>query len=55
MNLDSNSTHRSDTNVQFSGSLGVLRELGASGSSVFARLSYFRGEQTLLNLFDLQA
>lgn len=53
--LDSRSTHQSDTNVQFAGSLGVTREIGANRHSVFARVGYFRGEQTLLDLFDLQA
>jgi hypothetical protein len=53
--LTGNSTRRDDTNVQFAGSLGVNHELGATRHVLFARVGYFRGEQTLVKILDLQA
>ena len=55
LNLSDSSKRREDTNVQFAGSAGVSHEIGARGHSVFARVGYYRGEQTVVNILDLQA
>jgi len=56
LDLSDSSRHKQDTNVQFAGSAGVSREIGgARGHSVFARVGYYRGEQTTVNILDLQA
>lgn len=56
LNLSDGSKRKQDTNVQFAGSVGASREVGgARGHSVFARIGYYRGEQTVVNILDLQA
>lgn len=54
--LNPGSRQRDDTNVTFSGALGVSRDFGgAKPQKAFLNLSYYRGEQTLVNTLDLQA
>jgi hypothetical protein len=54
--LNANSRRQDDTNVTFAGSLGVSRDFGgAKPQKVFANVGYYRGEQTLINVLDLQA
>ncbi|MEK7389097.1 MAG: tetratricopeptide repeat protein [Elusimicrobiota bacterium] len=54
--LNGDSTRREDTNIQLAASLGVARDIGgARRHSLFARVGYFRGEQTLVDILDLQA
>lgn len=54
--LNPASRRQDDTNVMFSGGLGVSRDFGgAKPQKAFANLSYYRGEQTLIDSLDLQA
>ncbi len=54
--LNPDSRRRDDTNVTFSGALGVSHDFGGSKpQKAFAGVSYYRGEQTLINSLDLQA
>lgn len=54
--LDPASRRRADTYASFAGSLGVSREFGgAKPQKVFAGFGYYRGEQTLIDVLDLQA
>lgn len=54
--LNPDSRRQDDTNVTFSGALGVSRDFGgAKPQKAFAGLSYYRGEQTRINTLDLQA
>lgn len=54
--LNPDSQRRSDTNVSFSGALGISRDFGgAKPQKAFGSVGYYRGEQTLVNVLDLQA
>lgn len=54
--LNPDSRRQDDTNVTFSGGLGVSREFGGSKpQKAFLNLGYYRGEQTRINTLDLQA
>jgi len=54
--LNPDSRRQDDTSVTFSGALGVSRDFGgAKPQKAFAGLSYYRGEQTRINVLDLQA
>jgi hypothetical protein len=54
--LNPDSRRRTDTNVTFAGGVGVSREFGGSKpQKLFANFGYYRGEQTLINVLDLQA
>jgi len=54
--LNPDSRRRDDTNVSFSGGLGISRDFGgAKPQKAFANIGYYRGEQTLIDSLDLQA
>ena len=54
--LNPDSRRRTDTNLTFAGAVGVSREFGGSKpQKAFANFGYYRGEQTLINVLDLQA
>ena len=54
--LNPDSRRQDDTNVTMSGSLGISRDFGgAQPKTAFVDLSYYRGEQTRINILDLQA
>lgn len=54
--LNPDSRRQDDTSVTFSGALGVSRDFGrAKPQKAFAGVSYYRGEQTRINVLDLQA
>lgn len=54
--LNPDSRRTEDTNVQLAGALGATREIGgASAHSAYARAGYYRGEQTAMDILDLQA
>ncbi|MDD5302875.1 MAG: tetratricopeptide repeat protein [Elusimicrobia bacterium] len=54
--LNPDSRRQDDTNVTFSGALGISRDFGgARPQKAFANIGYYRGEQTRINSLDLQA
>ncbi|MBI3565148.1 MAG: tetratricopeptide repeat protein [Elusimicrobia bacterium] len=54
--LDEGSRRRSDLNVQTIGSLGGSYDFGGPrGHTAFARVTYYRADQRLVHLLDLQA
>ncbi|MBI4371513.1 MAG: DUF560 domain-containing protein [Elusimicrobia bacterium] len=54
--LDAGSQRKKDTNLQFVGSLGASHDFGGPrGHSMFGRLTYYRGEQTVYRILNLQA
>lgn len=53
--LDRTSRRKDDANLQFIGSLGATHDFGGSrGNSVFARFTYYRAEQKVYDLLNLQ-
>lgn len=54
--LNPESRKQDDTNVTLAGALGVSRDFGGSKpQKAFANVGYYRGEQTLIDVLDLQA
>ncbi|MDE2489350.1 MAG: hypothetical protein KGM24_00775 [Elusimicrobia bacterium] len=54
--LTDDSRRKADSNLQFVGSLGASRQVwGATGDQVFARFTYYRAEQKVYDLLNLQA
>ena len=54
--LNRDSRRQDDTNVTMSGALGYSRDFGgAKPKSAFVNVGYYRGEQTRINVLDLQA
>lgn len=53
--LDKTSRRKEDANLQFIGSLGASRDFGGPrGHSLFARFTYYRAEQKVYDLLNLQ-
>jgi hypothetical protein len=53
--LDKQSRRKDDTNLQFVGGVGATRDIGGPrGDSVFARFTYYRSEQKVYDLLNLQ-
>ncbi len=54
--LDAQSRRKADSNLQFVGSVGASRSVfGPTGDQVFARFTYYRAEQRVYDLLNLQA
>ncbi|MBI3289628.1 MAG: DUF560 domain-containing protein, partial [Elusimicrobia bacterium] len=54
--LNRDSRRQDDTSVTWAGALGFSRDFGgARPRKAFANLGYYRGEQTRMNILDLQA
>jgi hypothetical protein len=54
--LSADSRRKADTNLQFVGSVGASRDVfGPSGDKVFADFTYYRAEQRVYDLLNLQA
>lgn len=53
--LDKQSRRKDDANLQFVGSVGATRDFGGPrGHSLFARFTYYRAEQKVYDLLNLQ-
>ena len=53
--LEKQARRKDDANLQFIGALGASRDFGgAHGHSLFARFTYYRAEQHVYDLLDLQ-
>jgi hypothetical protein len=53
--LDPQSRRKDDANLQFIGSLGATRDIGGPGGhSLFVRFTYYRAEQQVYDLLNLQ-
>lgn len=56
VNLNKDSQRTEDASLQFLGSLGASYDLpGPNRRRLFGQFGYYRGEQTVVNLLDLQA
>lgn len=54
--LNPDSRRQDDTNVTMAAALGISRDFGgAKPQKAFANVGYYRGEQTRINVLDLQA